>query len=265
VAAAGVDAAMLPAVRPAAEVVGETRTPVGDLPVVVGGADTPLALLAAGADGLQVNLGTGAQVLLPGWSPAPADDPPVHGYADVGEGWYAMAALRNGGSAWPQAARMLGLPAAEFFALAAESPAGAGGVTFRPFLSGERGAVAGPGERGSWRGLGAGTTRAELARAALEGVVFAVAAAAELLSPPDDVVVVTGGGARTLVVRQLLADVLGRPVQHLGLRSASAVGAALLAARGAGLDVEPQRHAQPLVRPRPDAVLAAARERWATG
>jgi xylulokinase len=256
---------MLPAVRPATEVVGEARTPVGDVPVVVGGADTPLALLAAGADGVQVNLGTGAQVLRPGWVPAPADDPPVHGYADVSVGWYAMAALRNGASAWPEAARMLGLPTAEFFAAAAAAPAGAGGVSFRPFLAGERGGVAGPGERGSWRGLGPGTTRAELARAALEGVVFAVEAGLRLLEPPEGAVVVTGGGARSEVVRQLLADVLGRPVRYLRLRSASAVGAALLAGRGTGMEIEPQRHPEPLVQPHPDPALAAARERWTAG
>jgi xylulokinase len=47
-AAAGLDPAQLPAVRPPAEVVGTAPLPVGEVPVVVGGADTPLALLAAG-------------------------------------------------------------------------------------------------------------------------------------------------------------------------------------------------------------------------
>jgi xylulokinase len=243
VGAAGIGAGLLPAVRPGTDVVGEAPTPLGRVPVVVGGADTPLALLAAGTEELQVNLGTGAQVLRPGWVPVPADDPPVHGYADAAGGWYAMAALRNGASAWGAAARMLGLPVEDLLAAAAAAPTGAGGVVFRPFLGGERGAVGSPEERGSWRGLGPGTTRADLARAAVEGVVFAVAAAADLLGAAagSGPVVVTGGGTRSGVVRQLLADVLGRPVLRLGLRSASAVGAALLAARGTGLVVEPQR------------------------
>jgi xylulokinase len=267
-AAAGLPARLLPAVRPAAEVVGTARPAgLGEVPVVVGGADTALALLAVGGTAPQLNLGTGAQLLAPGWVPAPADDPPVHGYATAGagpgDGWYRMAALRNAGSAWAWVCRVLGLGWPELFAAAGATPAGAGGVVFRPFLAGERGGVAGPADRGSWTGLAPGTTREDLARAAVEGVVFAVAAAARLLDPGDGELLVTGGGARAGVVRRLLADVLDRPVRVLGLRSASAVGAALLAARGAGADVVPRRDPDPPVEPGPDPALAAAARRWA--
>jgi xylulokinase len=202
-------------------------------------------------------------VLRPGWTPAPADDPPVHGYADTEGGWYAMAALRNGGSAWAWVCEVLGLSWEELFAAAAATPAGAGGVVFRPFLTGERGGVAGPDERGGWAGLQPGTTRADLARAAVEGVVFAVGAAARLLPEEGSgPVLLTGGGGRSAVVRQLVADVLGRPVGFSAMRSASAVGAALLAARGTGADVEPQRRLDPPLDPRPDPALEAAALRW---
>jgi xylulokinase len=63
-------------------------------------------------------------------------------------------------------------------------------------------------------------------------------------------------------VRQVLADVLERPVRHLPLRSASAVGAAVLAGRGVGIDVVPRRETGPLIEPQPSAELRAARERW---
>jgi xylulokinase len=261
-AAAGIDPGLLPRVRPSAEVVGAAALPVGEVPVVVGGGDTPLALLAAGTRaGRQVNLGTGAQVLLPGWTPAPADDPPVHGYADVEGGWYAMAALQNGGLAWSWVCGVLGLTSAELFAAAAAVPAGAGGVVFRPFLTGERGGVAGPADRGSWTGLSAGTTRADLARAAVEGVLFAVGAAADLLGGSGPVVL-TGGGGRAPVVQQLLADVLGEPVRSVALRSASAVGAAVLAGRGTGADVAAAPEPGPAVAPRPSPELLAALHRW---
>ena len=261
-AAAGVDPALLPAVRPSAEVVGAAVLPVGEVPVVVGGADTPLALLAAGTRaGRQVNLGTGAQVLRPGWTPAPADDPPVHGYADVEGGWYAMAALQNGGLAWTWVCGVLGLTPAELFDAAASVPPGAGGVTFRPFLTGARGGVAGPADRGGWAGLSSGTTRAELARAAVEGVAFAVGAAAGLLGG-EGPVVLTGGGGRPAVVQQLLADVLAVPVRYLPIRSASAVGAALLAARGTGTAVATGQEAGRPVEPRPSPALTASLDRW---
>lgn len=252
VAAAGVPPGLLPVVRPATEPAGFLGAPLDGVPLVVGGADTPLALLAAGTPGVQVNLGTGAQVLRAGAAPEPADDPPVHRYGDVDGGWYAMAALQNGGSAWAWVCGVLGLDWAELFDAAASVPSGAGGVVFRPFLSGERGGVAGPDDRGGWTGLHPGTTRADLARAAVEGVAVAIASARDLLGGVGEgaPVVVTGGGARTAVVQQALADALQHPVQALQVRSASATGAAVLAGRGVGLDVEPRRDAGPVVEPR---------------
>ena len=265
VAAAGVDPALMPRLRPSAEVLGTATLPLGDVPVVTGGADTPLALLAAGSPVAQVNLGTGAQLLRPGWVPRPVADPVVHGYADVSGGWYAMAALQNGGSAWEWVCGVLGMSWGDLFASAAATPAGAGGVSFRPFLTGERGGVARPSDRGGWSGLHPGTTRADLARAAVEGVAFAVGAAFRLLDVPegDEAVVLTGGGARPSVVRQLLADVLLRPVRHLPLRSASAIGAAVLAGRGVGAELVPAGPAGEVVEPQSDAHLRAAADRWA--
>ncbi|WP_369139895.1 FGGY family carbohydrate kinase [Modestobacter versicolor] len=264
-AAAGLDPALLPTVLPGHAVAGTAELPGGPVPVVVGGADTPLALLAAGTGtGVQVNLGSGAQLLRPGVRPAAAADPVVHCYADTGDGWYAMAALQNAGTAWSWVAGVLGLDWAGLAGSLAESPPGAGGVVFSPFLTGERGGVAGPDARGGWTGLSADTTRADLARAALEGVVCAVAAALDLLGPAGDgQVVLTGGGARDAGVQQLLADVLGRPVQHVQVRSASAVGAAVLAARGVGWAVTPVRAGDPVVAPDGSGAAAGVRERWA--
>ncbi|MGY1749746.1 FGGY family carbohydrate kinase [Modestobacter sp. SYSU DS0511] len=266
VAAAGLPARVLPAVRPGAEVLGTAVLPVGEVPVVVGGADTPLALLAAGGDGgVQVNLGSGAQVLRPGVRPRPVADPVVHCFADADEGWYAMAALQNAGTAWSWVREVLGLDWPALLGSLGTAAPGAGGVVFTPFLTGERGGVAGPAARGGWTGLSADTTRADLARAALEGVSFAVGAALDLLgAPPDDVapVVLTGGGARDAGLQQLLADVLARPVQHVQVRSASAAGAAVLAGRGVGLELTPQRVRGPVVEPRTAPQLRAARERW---
>jgi len=250
--AAGIPGELLPAVRPSPDVVGTAELPVGEVPIVVGGADTPLALLAAGTTaGVQINVGTGVQLLRPGAPARAVDEPLVHTYADVAGGWYGMAALQNGGSAWSWVCGVLGMTWPELFDAAAGARRGAGGVRFAPFLAGERGGVAGPDDRGAWTGLHPGTTRADLARSAVEGVISAVGAAFGLLGVPDDgaPVVLTGGGARSDLVQQLLADVLRRPVRHVRVRSASAVGAALLAGSGIGVDVVPRWEAGPLVEP----------------
>jgi xylulokinase len=179
-------------------------------------------------------------VVRPGVPPVPTADPVTHLYADADDGWYAMAALQNGGSVLSWVAGVLGVPEPRLVELAATAAPGAGGVRFMPWLTGERGGVARPEDRAAFTGLSAGTTRADLARAAVEGLVTAVGAAADLLGGPGDgEVVLTGGGGRSPLVRRLLGDALGRPVTWRPLRSASAIGAALLAARGVGLDLSP--------------------------
>jgi xylulokinase len=102
-------------------------------------------------------------------------------------------------------------------------------------------------------------------------VVFAVADAVDLLGVPaggaadDAPVLLSGGGGRAEVVRQVVADVLARPVRPLRLRNASATGAALLAARGAGVDLAVDRGTGALVEPRVVPALGEALERWRPG
>jgi xylulokinase len=129
-----------------------------------------------------------------------------------------------------------------------------------PYYSGERGAVAGPNGRGAWLGLTDTTTRLELARAAVEGMVFAVAHGIEVLAGTPEHVRMTGGGALNPVVPQLLADVLGAEVHVLGERSASAIGAAMLAASGIGVELPVA--AQPPVVYRPASDVRTAYELW---
>lgn len=291
VAHLGLPGRLLPGVEPSDAVAGTTARLArwfpdsgSAVPVVVGGGDTPAARLAVGSPGLHVNLGTGAQVMAALDRPVPVLDPVVHTFADTGAGadlgvgtgarpgagWYRLAAVQNAGLALDWALRVLGLTWDDGLVLARTVPDGARGVTFLPFLTGERGGVAGPDARGAWTGLVEDTGRAELVRAAVEGTVFSVAAAVDLLAPApsttsgshgdaerpqprarpragsasgeageDGEVVVTGGGTRDPLVRRLLADALGRPVRRVRLRSATAVGAALLAARGTGEPVRP--------------------------
>jgi len=111
---------------------------------------------------------------------------------------------------------------------------GAAGASFSPFLTGERGVVAAPAATAAWSGLTPSVGRAELARSAFEALAFTVRRGLEALNLAAQAVVLTGGGARDPWVRQLIGDVLGQPLRYVPLRSASAIGAAVLAARGVG-------------------------------
>ncbi|MGC9665843.1 xylulokinase [Planosporangium sp. 12N6] len=235
------------------------------VPVVAGCADTPAALLATGpltGGAIQVNLGTGAQVLRPVDRPPVGADPPVHGYADTGSGWYAMAAVQNAGLALDWVRRLFDLAWPDLFALAEGVPPGAGGVSFLPFLTGERGGVAPAGSRAGWLGMTAATARAELVRAAVEAMVFAVRRAVDLLDAAGHPVRLTGGGGRSDLVARLLADALEVPVRRVTVPGASATGAAILAARGVGIALPPAADYGPVLSPRSAPALLGAYRRW---
>jgi gluconokinase len=101
------------------------------------------------------------------------------------------------------------------------------GLTFLPFLGGERSTGWDPKLTGAVLGLTFDTTPGDIRRAALEGVGFRFAAIADLL--PDVTEVVATGGAlnRDPYWVQVLADALARPVVLSGVAEASLRGAAV--------------------------------------
>jgi xylulokinase len=270
----GLSRSQLPPMVGSDTAVGRARTeaaavPVADVPVVAGGADTACALTALRAvgapdgwgDTLVVNVGTGVQILRPGVAAVPRLDPVTHLYADTDGGWYEMLAIQNGGLALSWVQDVLGLGWPDLVAAARQARPGAGGATFVPFLTGERGGVARQASTASWSGLTASTGRAEVARAAFEGLAFAIRRGTELLGGARGPVLLSGGGAREPWLRQLIADVIGAPMRYVDLRSASAVGAAVLAARGVGCSVPVQAGIVEVV-PSGDASLDEAYQRW---
>ena len=87
-------------------------------------------------------------------------------------------------------------------------------------------------------GLTAGTTRAHVARAALEAVAHQVVDVVEAVESDGEVRIdllkVDGGATASRLLMQLQADLLGRPLHVADVPEASALGAALLAARTLG-------------------------------
>lgn len=212
------------------------------VPVVAGGSDVACALAAlqrsASVDDwsktVVVNVGTGVQIIRRDVKPAARPDAVTHLYADANGGWYEMVAVQNGGLALSWVQQLLGLSWEDFVAAARSAPAGSRGATFSPFLTGERGLLAAPDSTGGWAGLTPSVGRAELARSAFEALAFVIRQGVEALNPSAESVVLTGGGARDPWIRQLISEVLGQSLAHVPLRSASAVGAAVLAARRGG-------------------------------
>ena len=206
------------------------------IPVVAGGADAACSaygsqLRAAGE--AQINIGTAMQIMVIADAPKLTAEPVTHLYRTVQNGYYAMAAMQNAGLALEYARAHLSLSWEEMYTQAFSVPAGCEGVTFLPHLTGERTPHLNPDARGAWLGLGLHHKRAHLARAAFEGVAFALKDGFEALQrvAPIKRVRLSGGGSVRDEWRQLLADVLRVELFASELSSSSARGAVLLAAK----------------------------------
>jgi xylulokinase len=121
---------------------------------------------------------------------------------------------------------------------AAAAPPGCDGLTFLPYLTGERTPHPDPLARGAFVGLTVRHTRAHLTRAVLEGVAFGLRDSLGLLHgmglAGHTQARVSGGGSRSALWRRIMADVLATPVASMETSEGAAFGAAVLASVGAG-------------------------------
>jgi xylulokinase len=115
---------------------------------------------------------------------------------------------------------------------------GVEGLTFLPYLTGERTPHADPDARAAFTGLSVRHDRGALARAVLEGVAFGLRDSLELLRAlgvAPSVGRVSGGGARSELWPRIVASVLQLPLERTASEEGSAYGAALLAGVRAGV------------------------------
>jgi len=217
-------------------------------PVVGGGADNACGAAGVGvvAPGEAVaSWGTSGTLLAP-MSEARVDPGlRAHTFCHVVPNmWYLMGVVLSAGGAFAwyrdQMARdLVGDPEAnrKLDDEASSVPRGADGVTFLPYLQGERTPHRNAMARGAFLGLSLAHTRAHLTRAVIEGVSFALRDSLEILRSLGfslHEVLFTGGGARSPLVRRVLAEVFGSPVATANHEEGPAYGAALLAAVGVG-------------------------------
>ena len=120
----------------------------------------------------------------------------------------------------------------------AQSVPGSDALLYLPYLFGERCPYWDPDARGAFVGLKASHKHADMLRAVLEGVVMHLGLILHVLeenAPVGDLSVI-GGGARGAQWMQMLADVLGKPLQTLNyIDEASSIGAAVAGGIGAGV------------------------------
>ncbi len=238
----------------AGPVARETGLPAGT-PVAVGGLDVSAMMFGAGirnAGDTGIVLGTTAVVAVV-VDPHRLENVPAGATITQYDGkkWLRVLAPLCGASAldWYTSidpANFTGSDAGKIAdqhsALAAQSSPGANGVLFLPFLSGERAPFVAAGASAAFLGVTNSSTKADMARAVMEGAAFSLRHCFEStgLSAPRQIVA-TGGGARNHLWCDMIASIMKTEVVASDASDHGLWGAALLGASAAGL-TETSRH-----------------------
>ena len=212
------------------------------IPVAGGAGDN-----AAGAVGIGctrpgqgfVSLGTSGVVFVTDAGPKPLPERTVHAFCHcLPNTWHRMSVILSAAGSLAWFAAVSGVSAPDLLAEMEQAPEERGHVTFLPYLSGERTPHNDAQARGAFLGLDAGTSRADLTRALLEGVAFALADGLDALQPgglPESALWVIGGGGQSAAWLRILAAALERPLLPVtGASVGPALGAARLARAACG-------------------------------
>jgi xylulokinase len=253
--ALALDPAWLPPVVESPQRTGET--PDG-IPVAAGAGDQAAGALGVGVDRpgpLSVVLGTSGVVFAAQEAYGADPEGRVHAFCHaIPDTWHAMGVMLSAAGAlrWLRDATD---PGAEFPALIAEAERwapGAEGLTFLPYLAGERTPHADPGARGAFAGLSLSHDRGALVRAVLEGVAYGLRDSLDLVretGAPAEIGRVSGGGARSDLWLRIVASVLELPLQRVAVQEGAAYGAALLGGVAGGVFAGPREAVAACVRP----------------
>jgi xylulokinase len=280
----GVDPAMQAALgwagRPIGPITPQVAATTGlpaDTLVVAGGGDQPCACLGMGMfEPGQVALATGTAWVITGVTATPKLDqiPPAMdlSFHAAPQRWTVSQFLGGFGATvdwwlgqtWQSSdpAGVQGMKALYRYldAALAESTPGSHGLLFTPLSGPSQLPGAAPG--GTLTGLQLAHTRADMARAILEGCAFEVRWALDQLRGsglPTTELWIAGGASASPVWPQILADISGVPIVLADYANWAALGGAALAGWGAGafptLEGGIARLQPPVRRLQPDAML----------
>lgn len=241
-AATGLNRSHMPTLFEGSQITGELLASIAQrwhmpvVPVVAGGGDN-----AAGAVGVglyrsgqaMLSLGTSGVYFAVSDGFLSNPESAVHSFCHaLPNTWHLMSVMLSAASCLDWVAKLTGLSSVAELLKEVESSAPAEApLWFLPYLSGERTPHNNPEAKGAFWGLTHEHQRADLCRAVLEGVGFALADGMDVLHAtglkPQRITLI-GGGARSAYWRQMLADISGQTLEY---RTGGDVGPALGAAR----------------------------------
>jgi xylulokinase len=214
-------------------------------PVTAGGGDQAAQAVGVGAvqPGIvALTLGTSGVVFATTGQPFIEPEGRLHAFCHSVPGrWHLMGVMLSaaGSLRWFRDTMAPGSGYDDLLAPAAQVPALSEGLLFLPYLTGERTPHPDPLARGAFAGLTIRHGLDHMTRSVLEGVAFGLRDSFELIKSAGlesiQQVRVSGGGARSMLWRQILADVFNAELVTVNTTEGAAFGAALLAGVGTGV------------------------------
>jgi len=212
-----------------------------DVPFVTGASDGCLANLGSMAtkSGIAaMTIGTSGAVRVASNRPLPNGEAMTFSYILDKETYICGGPINNGGVAMQWWLKNVAGPNPtendyeHIFSQIEKVPAGSDGLTFLPYLTGERAPIWDSESCGNFFGVKLQHTQANFSRAVLEGICFAmkdVLDAVQQNSEPITQINISGGFTKSETWVQTLADITGKKLAILQADDASAVGAAFIA------------------------------------
>jgi len=207
----------------------------GKIKIAPGAGDNAGGAFGVGArvGDLVISLGTSGTAFVVSDTPTADTSGEVAGFADATGNYLPLACTLNAAKIFDTTAKLLNISFDQFSELALSAAPGAAGLTFLPHFDGER-TPDRPHARGSISGANnENFTPANLARAAVEGVVGSMAYATEALKKLGvgfNRVIAIGGGSRNPAVQQVLTEIFESDIYVPAIGEYVADGAARQAA-----------------------------------
>ena len=248
------DPGLLPELRWSGSAAGRLRPAIaGELGlsprtlVVVGGQDQKVAALGAGIDPERITLSLGTAMAMTRACARPVIDRgmrvPCFSYLLPNAWVLEGSGIGTSCLDWVRATMLAGRSYAALEAAARELDGAANRLYFYPFLAGTDTLHRGEAVRGFLYGIDFSVTPGRIVKSVHEGIAYQIREHLDLLesiSGPVRELRLFGGGARSRSWAQTIADVAARQVVLPSSPEMGCLGAAILAATGAGVFAAPQ-------------------------
>lgn len=272
--ACGLDVSNMPKLFEGNQVTGYLRPELAKswklntVPVIAGGGDNAAGAIGIGlyqAGQAMLSLGTSGVYFVVTDKFSANPQKAVHSFCHaLPDRWHLMSVMLSAASAVDFAQKVTGISDIKTLFQQVENCNQASDAIFLPYLSGERTPHNDPYAKGVFWGLTHNDNPITMAKAAVEGVSFALADGIDVLHETGvkaDNIALIGGGAKSAYWRQLLADITGRTFEY---RTGGDVGPALGAAKLAQIALNPNEDIANFCQPLPlEAVYQPNRSKFA--